>query len=199
MRRAIEDIQDFGIEVDIWKIEGVDEREDAEMLAEQTRTGEGREGVICVLLGRGASDEKVEHWLRAGRAGRGLHRLRDRPLDLVGRAQGLPRRLARRARPRPTQIADNYLRFIARLRGAGDGGHVAAAQTRAANVPGVRILFVHEGRSKGLKGSRSGSAASRSRTRLPIIQLVGHRPPEAAVVGLAAVVAHHVEAARRAP
>ena len=64
MRRAIEQIQDFGIEVDIWKIEGVDAREDAEMLAEQTRKGEGREGVVCVLLGRGASDEKVDHWLR---------------------------------------------------------------------------------------------------------------------------------------
>src|ERR1051325_9530706 len=30
MRRTIEEIQDFGIEVDIWKIEGVDERSDAE-------------------------------------------------------------------------------------------------------------------------------------------------------------------------
>src|SRR3954451_19291252 len=29
MRRAIQEIQDFGIEVDIWKIEGVDAREDA--------------------------------------------------------------------------------------------------------------------------------------------------------------------------
>ena len=32
---------------------------------------------------------------------RGLHRLRDRPLDLVGRPEGLPRRLARRARTPP--------------------------------------------------------------------------------------------------
>ncbi len=64
MRRAIAEIQDFGCEVDIWKIEGVDAREDAETLARQTRTGEGREGVVCVLLGRGASDEKVDHWLR---------------------------------------------------------------------------------------------------------------------------------------
>ena len=63
MRRAIEEIQDFGIEVDVWKIEGVDERSDAAMLAEQTRSGEGREGVPCVLLGRGASTEKVEQWL----------------------------------------------------------------------------------------------------------------------------------------
>jgi 5-dehydro-2-deoxygluconokinase len=62
MRRAIEDIQAAGIEVDIWKIEGVDERSDAEMLAEQTRV-DGRDGVTCVLLGRGASDDKVDHWL----------------------------------------------------------------------------------------------------------------------------------------
>jgi myo-inositol catabolism protein IolC len=64
MRRTIEDTQAAGIEVDIWKIEGVDQREDAAMLAEQARSGAGRDGVRCVLLGRGASIEKVEHWLR---------------------------------------------------------------------------------------------------------------------------------------
>jgi myo-inositol catabolism protein IolC len=67
MRRAIEQIQDFGIEVDIWKIEGVDSQDDAEMLIKQTRTGEGREDVTSVLLGRGASDEKVDEWLQRGR------------------------------------------------------------------------------------------------------------------------------------
>ena len=91
MRRAIEQIQDYGIEVDIWKIEGVDAQEDAEMLIRQTRTGEGRENVTSVLLGRGASRREGRPLAAAGRAGRGLHRLRDRPLDLVGRAQGLPR------------------------------------------------------------------------------------------------------------
>ena len=65
MRRAIVDIQEFGIEVDIWKIEGVDDRDDAVMLAEQARSGEGREGVTCVVLGRGASTAKVEQWLEA--------------------------------------------------------------------------------------------------------------------------------------
>jgi myo-inositol catabolism protein IolC len=63
MRRAIEEIQDYGIEVDVWKIEGLDHQSDAAMLAQQARTGPGREGVTCVLLGRGASTEKVEHWL----------------------------------------------------------------------------------------------------------------------------------------
>src|SRR3954467_2796796 len=66
MRRAIEDCQNYGIEVDVWKIEDEDEQSDCEMLAEQTRKGEGREGVVCVVLGRGASDGKVDHWLRAG-------------------------------------------------------------------------------------------------------------------------------------
>jgi 5-dehydro-2-deoxygluconokinase len=64
MRRAIAEIQDMGIEVDIWKIEGVDERSDCEMLAEQARSG-GREGVVCVVLGRGADDDKVDEWLQA--------------------------------------------------------------------------------------------------------------------------------------
>src|SRR3982751_6683785 len=44
MRRAIQEIQEFGIEVDIWKIEGVDSQDDAEMLVKQTRTGAGRQG-----------------------------------------------------------------------------------------------------------------------------------------------------------
>jgi myo-inositol catabolism protein IolC len=64
MRRAIVELQDAGIEADVWKIEGVDSSDDARMLAEQCRSGPGRENVCCVVLGRGASIEKVEHWLR---------------------------------------------------------------------------------------------------------------------------------------
>jgi 5-dehydro-2-deoxygluconokinase len=111
MRRAIEQIQDYGVEVDIWKIEGVDAREDAEMLVKQTRTGEGRENVVSVLLGRGASDEKVDHWLRVAAPVEGF----------VGFAIGrsiwwdalkgfLDGKLERDAAAE--QIADNYLRFI---------------------------------------------------------------------------------------
>src|SRR4051812_19619410 len=110
MRRAIEDIQNAGIEVDIWKIEGVDERSDAEMLAQQTRAG-GRDGVVCVLLGRGASDDKVDHWLRQAA-----------PVDgFVGFAIGrsiwgdplkgfLDGSLERSDAAR--QIGENYLRFV---------------------------------------------------------------------------------------
>jgi len=66
MRRAIAELQAAGIEPDIWKIEGIDRREDCEMIAEQTRSGDGRGGVVCVVLGRGADDAAVDHWLRTG-------------------------------------------------------------------------------------------------------------------------------------
>ncbi len=111
MCRAIAEIQDYGIEVDIWKIEGVDERADAEKLAKQTRSGDGRENVVCVLLGRGASDEKVDHWLRQAAPVDGfigfaigrsiwwdaLKGFLDGSIERTNAAQ---------------QIADNYLRFI---------------------------------------------------------------------------------------
>ena len=111
MRQAIENIQNAGIEVDIWKIEGVDRREDAERLAEQTRSGAGREGVVCVVLGRGASTEKVEEWLQAASPVEGF----------VGFAIGrsiwwdalkawLADELERDAAA--AQIAENYLHFI---------------------------------------------------------------------------------------
>jgi myo-inositol catabolism protein IolC len=111
MKQSIKDIQDYGVEVDIWKIEGVDAREDAEMLAEQTRSGEGREGVVCVLLGRGASDDKVDHWLRQAAPVEGF----------VGFAIGrsiwwdalkgfLDGSLERGAAAE--KVADNYLRFV---------------------------------------------------------------------------------------
>jgi len=110
MRRAIAEIQQAGIEVDIWKIEGVDERADAEMLAEQTRSG-GRDGVACVLLGRGASDEKVDHWLRQAAPVEGFVGFaigRSIWWDaLKGFLEGsLPREQA------ASRIADNYLRFV---------------------------------------------------------------------------------------
>jgi myo-inositol catabolism protein IolC len=111
MRRAIEDLQNAGVEVDIWKIEGVDAREDAEMLAEQTRKGSGRSGVKSVLLGRGASNDKVDHWLQQAAPVEGF----------IGFAIGrsiwwdalkgfLDGSLEREAAAE--QVAENYLRFV---------------------------------------------------------------------------------------
>jgi myo-inositol catabolism protein IolC len=111
MRQSIATIQDAGIDVDIWKIEGVDERSDCEMLVEQARTG-GRDGVVCVVLGRGADDAKVDQWLEAAA-----------PVDgFVGFAIGrsiwwdplkayVDGKIERSAGAR--KIAENYLRFVA--------------------------------------------------------------------------------------
>jgi myo-inositol catabolism protein IolC len=65
MRHTILDLQDAGIEADIWKIEGIDSQEECERISETARR-DGRDRVICVVLGRGADDAKVEHWLRTG-------------------------------------------------------------------------------------------------------------------------------------
>jgi myo-inositol catabolism protein IolC len=65
MRRAITDLQDFGVEADIWKIEGISSQEDCQRIADTCRR-DGRDGVVCVVLGRGADDDKVEAWLRSG-------------------------------------------------------------------------------------------------------------------------------------
>lgn len=65
MLRAVEELQAAGIEPDIWKIEGLDKREDCERISEATRR-DGRDNVVCVVLGRGADDDAVDHWLRMG-------------------------------------------------------------------------------------------------------------------------------------
>jgi myo-inositol catabolism protein IolC len=67
MKDAIAELQRGGVEADIWKIEGIDRREDCEMIAEQCRSGPGRGNVACVVLGRGADDAAVDHWLRSAR------------------------------------------------------------------------------------------------------------------------------------
>ena len=64
MRLAISQLQESGIEPDIWKIEGIDRREDCEAIVEQCRIA-GRDHVACVVLGRGADAAAVDDWLRA--------------------------------------------------------------------------------------------------------------------------------------
>ena len=65
MIKTIEEFQDAGVEADIWKIEGIDTQEDCARIVRAARR-DGRDGVICVVLGRGANDDKVDHWLRQG-------------------------------------------------------------------------------------------------------------------------------------
>jgi 5-dehydro-2-deoxygluconokinase len=65
MIAAIGELQTAGVEPDVWKIEGLDERDDCVRVAEAVRAG-GRDEVSCVVLGRGGNEEKVVEWLRTG-------------------------------------------------------------------------------------------------------------------------------------
>ncbi|CAN5268337.1 hypothetical protein BH11PSE9_BH11PSE9_09950 [soil metagenome] len=62
MIEAITTLQTAGIEPDVWKLEGLDRREDCERLVAVARQG-GRGQVGCIVLGRGADDAKVASWL----------------------------------------------------------------------------------------------------------------------------------------
>jgi 5-dehydro-2-deoxygluconokinase len=59
---AIRELQDAGVEPDVWKIEGLERREDCERIVDAARRG-GRDGVGCIILGRGADEKKVREWL----------------------------------------------------------------------------------------------------------------------------------------
>jgi len=59
---AIRELQDAGVEPDVWKIEGLDRREDCANVVATARRG-GRAAVGCIILGRGEDDTKVKSWL----------------------------------------------------------------------------------------------------------------------------------------
>src|SRR5215469_14200227 len=59
---AIRELQDAGVEPDVWKIEGLDRREDCLKVVETARRN-GRDKVGCIILGRGEDDAKVHQWL----------------------------------------------------------------------------------------------------------------------------------------
>ena len=62
MVEAIQELQDRGVEPDLWKLEGLDRREDCERVVAAARAG-GRHNVGCIVLGRGEDDRKVREWL----------------------------------------------------------------------------------------------------------------------------------------
>ena len=71
MLQAMAQLQDAGIEPDIWKIEGLDKREDCERVVRQAQRG-NRTLVNCIVLGRGADLAQVEHWLATAASGPGF-------------------------------------------------------------------------------------------------------------------------------
>jgi myo-inositol catabolism protein IolC len=67
MVQTIEQLQDAGVEPDVWKIEGLERREDCENIVAAARRG-SRNRVGCIILGRGEDDRKVREWLTTAAA-----------------------------------------------------------------------------------------------------------------------------------
>ena len=108
--QVVEEMRERGADPDIWKIEGLDTTEDSENVSKVIKDG-GREDVIAVVLGRGANDEKVNEWLRAGSSVEGYKGFAiGRSIfwnSLTGWHGGEKSR-----EEAVTEIADSYLSFI---------------------------------------------------------------------------------------
>jgi myo-inositol catabolism protein IolC len=59
---AIMALQEAGVEPDVWKIEGLDRRQDCVQVADTARR-QGRDDVGCIVLGRGEDEAHVHTWL----------------------------------------------------------------------------------------------------------------------------------------
>jgi 6-phosphogluconate dehydrogenase len=59
---AIRELQDAGVEPDIWKVEGIDRRDDCVAVGETVKRN-GRANVACIVLGRHGVETRVRHWL----------------------------------------------------------------------------------------------------------------------------------------
>ena len=70
MLHALRELQDAGVEADVWKVEGLDNQGDCERLVLMARR-DGRANVGCIVLGRGENEQHVRAWLAtaAGVAG----------------------------------------------------------------------------------------------------------------------------------
>jgi myo-inositol catabolism protein IolC len=67
MIQAIHELQDTGVEPDVWKIEGIDRKEDCQKVVAAARRA-GRDKVGCIILGRGEDDQHVRQWLTTAAA-----------------------------------------------------------------------------------------------------------------------------------
>ncbi len=123
MVQTIQEMQDAQVEPDVWKIEGLDRREDCEKIVATARRG-GRDQVGCIILGRGENDQKVREWLSTAASVRGFIGF------AVGRTSFWDPLVQLRAKQIPrdaavAQIAGRYREFV-------DIFENARAKTRAA-------------------------------------------------------------------
>ena len=62
MCRGIGELQDAGVEADVWKVEGLDSQGDCERIVAMAQR-DGRAKVNCIVLGRGENEQHVRAWL----------------------------------------------------------------------------------------------------------------------------------------
>ena len=145
---AIAQIQDAGVDVDVWKVEGVADAAGCAAIAAAARR-DGRDDTGVVVLGAGAGVDTVNRWLEAAAGGRVLR--------LRRRSQHLGRR---RARPRPRRD---------RRRG-GPGTHrrplPRRSSTRSARTrPPTSRRRSSAIQQTGVSGGRSQRCSTRGRRR----------------------------------
>jgi myo-inositol catabolism protein IolC len=71
MVQAIHELQDSGVEPDVWKLEGIERKEDCKEVVTASRRA-GRDRVGCIILGRGEDDRHVRQWLTTAAAVKGF-------------------------------------------------------------------------------------------------------------------------------
>jgi len=117
---TIKELQDAGVEPDVWKIEGLDRRSDCERVAQAARR-DGRDGVGCIILGRGANKASVLAWLRTAAPVPGFIGFAVGRTSFWDALVGLrDRTFGREAAVR--QVANRYLEWVHAFADARDGG-----------------------------------------------------------------------------
>ena len=68
---AVAEMHAAGVQPDVWKIEGTETKEGMDICSDAAFKG-GKENVQIVILGRGATQDKVDHWLTVGAQSKGV-------------------------------------------------------------------------------------------------------------------------------
>jgi myo-inositol catabolism protein IolC len=119
MIAAIKELQQAGVEPDVWKVEGLDHRADCEAIVAVARR-DGRDRVGCIVLGRGADEAGVLSWLETAAAVPGFIGFAIGRTSFWDPLVGLrDRTLTREAAV--ARIADRYIEWIGAFRAARAG------------------------------------------------------------------------------
>jgi myo-inositol catabolism protein IolC len=114
--RVIHDMQAADVEPDIWKIEGLETLEAADRVVAATRDA-GRSHVRCIVLGRDAPADRLDHWLQIAAHTDGFDGFAiGRSIWETPLADHLAGHLT--AKQVTDQVASNYLHYVSTYRAA---------------------------------------------------------------------------------